>query len=137
MTSEEAIAAGAGEQPLLETEAVEIAAAEEPEAAPAKPRRSRRKPAADKPDADATAADENEAKPKRASRSRRKKVEEEPAAPVALTAVDGGNGPSITIEAAEIVVEAPTPDLVAETVAIEATVPKAPARKGWWNKLTS
>ncbi len=137
ITSAEAIAAGAGEQPSLEPEpeTVEIAAAEEPEAAPKKPRRSRRKPAADKPDTDTTADDEMKAKPKRASRSRRKKTEEEPAAPVEPTAVDGGNGSSISVEAAEIVVEAPPPDPVAETVAADA--PKAPARKGWWNRLTS
>ena len=136
----------------------------EVEAAPVKPRRGRRASAKDKLAAE-TADDTAEAeqtKPKRARRSRRKKVEDEPAVAVEAASndspepreespepredspepkEDSGNGSSATAEPADIAVQAsdiPLPDPVAETVAVvEAEAPKAPARKGWWNRLTS
>jgi len=72
---------------------------------------------------------------------------------VGAAATDGGNGSSGAVEPAADAVQAgegPPPDPVAETVAVvevdmpavdpdfaEAEAPKAPARKGWWNRLTS
>ena len=143
----------AGDQaaPEAQPDAEEVAAAEslsgpaaEPEAAPAKPRRTRRSSAKSKAAAEETADDKDD-KPKRARRSRRKPAPEEaagddPAGPVEAAPADGGNGSSIAVEPVDIVVPAsdiPVPDSVPESAAVEAEAPKAPARKGWWNRLTS
>ncbi len=135
----------------------EIAAAE-PEAAPAKPRRARRKSAKDKTEAGG-AADDKKAKPKRARRSRRKTAVNEPAVPAETAPTDGGNCypltakpvntaaranqsavPDPVAETAPAEAEAPkapVPDPVAETAPVETEAPKAPVRKGWWSRLTS
>ena len=153
--SEEAVTEGEDDQSPREAQGdvqgdVEEVAAAEPEAAPAKPRRSRRRPAKDKTAADGK-ADDAEAKPKRARRSRRKTTVDEPAAEssaesssessasVQTTPSDGGNGSPRTDQPVDIVVpasETPTPDAVADTVTTETIPPKPPSRKGWWNKLT-
>ena len=141
---------------IVAAESLSVTAAE-PEAAAAKPRRARRASAKPKSAAEATAGDQ-ETKPKRARRSRRKPAPDktagdDPAGPVGAAATDGGNGSSGAVEPAADAVQAgegPPPDPVAETVAVvevdmpavdpdfaEAEAPKAPARKGWWNRLTS
>ena len=139
-----------GEQPELEPEPepesdsdpvsdVVEAASSEPETAPARPRRARRKPAEAKPGADG-AEEDQEAKPKQARGRRRKPAEKEPAMAAEPAPSDDGNGSSIAVEPVEIVVpvsDIPAPEQVAETVAAEAESPKGPARKGWWNRLTS
>jgi len=141
---------------IVAAESLSVPAAEH-EAAAAKPRRARRASAKPKSAAEATAGDQ-ETKPKRARRSRRKPAPDktagdDPAGPVGAAATDGGNGSSGAVEPAADAVQAgegPPPDPVAETVAVvevdmpavdpdfaEAEAPKAPARKGWWNRLTS
>ncbi len=126
--SDEAVAAGEGDEPQPAPEPTDLAATEQADVEPAKPRRSRRKPAKDK--AEASAEDSKDAKPKRASRSRAKKTEEKPSVVAEEAApADGGNESPVTV--VEVDMPAVDPGFA------EAEAPRAPSRKGWWNRLTS